>query len=73
MRIAIINHDTHTLFVEDINDEILEGQYGGQEQNYIDKNYTFGGEYSWDYICDAAYFPDGESDPIEIDFENLKD
>ena len=73
MRIAIIDHASHTLYVEDINDEILEGQYGGQEQNYIDENYTFGGEYSWDYICDAVYFPDGGSDPMEIDFNNLVD
>ena len=72
MRIAIIDHDTHTLFVEDINDEILEGQYGGQEQNYIDDNYSLG-KYSWDYIVDSQYFPEIEKDPIEIDFENLKD
>ena len=72
MRIAIIDHDSHMLFVEDINDEILEGQYGGQEQNYIDDNYSLR-EYSWDYIVDAQYFPEMEKDPIEIDFENLKD
>ena len=71
MRIAIIDHDSHTLFVEDINDEILQGQYGGEEQNYIDDNYSLG-DYSWDYIVDSQYFPEMEKDPIEIDFENLK-
>ena len=73
MRIAIIDHNKHTLYVEDINDEILEGQYGGQEQNYIDENYTFEGEYPWDYICDTQYFPEMEKTPIEVDFEDLID
>ena len=68
MRIAIINHDTHTLFVEDINEEILEGQYGGDEQLYIDENYSLG-DYSWDWITDAEYLPEFEKYPIEIDFE----
>ena len=72
MRIAILDHDIHTLYVEDINDEILQGQYGGEEQNYIDDNYTLE-NYSWDYIVDSQYFPEMEKDPIEIDFENLKD
>lgn len=73
MRIAIIDHDTHTLFVEDINDEILQGQYGGEEQNYIDDNYTFEGEYSWDWITDTQYFSEDYSMPIEINFEDIED
>ena len=72
MRIAIIDHDTHTLFVEDINDEILQGQYGGEEQNYIDDNYNVT-NYSWDYIVDTQYFSEGEKTPIEVNFEDLKD
>jgi hypothetical protein len=68
-RIAIIDHSTHTLMVEDINGEILEGQYGGDEQKYIDDNYTFEGEYSWNWITDTKYFPEGYSTPIEIDFK----
>lgn len=28
-RIALKDHETHTLYVEDINEEILEDQYGG--------------------------------------------
>ena len=55
MRIAIIDHDTHTLFVEDINDEILQGQYGGEAQKYIDHYYNVT-NYSWDYIVDTEYF-----------------
>jgi hypothetical protein len=72
MRIAIIDHKSHALYVEDINDEILEGQYGGDEQLYIDENYSLD-EYSWDYITDAQYFPESEKTPIEINFEDIGD
>lgn len=71
-RIAIIDHTNHTLFVEDINEEILEGQYGGDEQLYIDENYSLG-NYSWDWITDTEYFPEFEKDPIEINFEDIGD
>ena len=71
-RIAIIDHKNHSLMVEDINDEILEGQYGGDEQLYIDENYNLE-DYSWDYIIDAQYFPESEKTPIEINFEDIGD
>jgi hypothetical protein len=71
-RIAIIDHKNHSLMVEDINDEILEGQYGGDEQLYIDESYSLE-EYSWDYITDAQYFPESEKTPIEINFEDIGD
>ena len=71
-RLAIINHTNHTLYVEDINDEILESQYGGDEQLYIDENYNLE-DYSWDYIIDAQYFPESEKTPIEINFEDIGD
>ena len=70
-RIAIIDHSDHSLMVEDINEEELSTKYGGDEQRYIDDNYTLTGDYSWDWIVSADYFPEGESDPVEIDFENL--
>jgi hypothetical protein len=72
-RIAIINHYSHELMVEDINEKELEAKYGGDEQKYIDDNYTFEGDYSWDWITDAQYFKEGESDPIEIDFDEIGD
>ena len=71
-RIAIIDHTTHTLFVEDINERILEGQYGGDEQMYIDDNYNLK-DYSWDWITDAEYFTESEKTPIEINFEDIGD
>ena len=69
MRIAVIDNESHTLFVEDINDEILEGQYGGDEQLYIDDNYSLK-DYSWDYIVDTQYIPEGDKTPVEINFED---
>jgi hypothetical protein len=70
-RIAIIDHSDHSLIVEDINEKELSTKYGGDEQRYIDDNYTLTGDYSWDWIVSAEYYPEGESDPVEIDFENL--
>lgn len=70
-RIAIIDHVNHDLLVEDIDEQELESKYGGDEQKYIDENYTFPGDYSWDWITITQYYPRGESDPVAIDFEDL--
>ena len=60
-RIAVIDHSTHELYVEDINDGLLNAEpYNGDVQAYIDDNYTFEGDYSWDYIVDSSY--EGEND-----------
>lgn len=72
MKIAVIDHDSHTLYVEDINDDILQGQYGGEEQLYIDDNYSTE-NYSWDYIVDTQYLPEDDKTPLEINFEELCD
>jgi hypothetical protein len=71
-RIAIIDHTNHTLFVEDINEEILEGLYGGDEQMYIDDNYSLD-DCSWDWIIDTQYFSENYSMPIKINFEDIED
>lgn len=72
-RIAIIDHSAHTLFVEDIDEDVLENDYNGDEQAYINDNYTFEGEYSWDYIVDAEYLPIEDKTPIEINFDDISD
>lgn len=72
MKVAVIDHDSHTLYVEDINDEILQRQYGGDEQLYIGDNYSTE-NYSWDYIVDVQYFPEGDKTPVEINFKELCD
>ena len=72
-RIAIIDHNTHTLMVEDINEGKLREKYGDDEQKYIDDNYTFEGKYSWDWITDTQYFSENNSMPVEINFEKVED
>jgi hypothetical protein len=71
-RIAIIDHDEHRLYVEDIPEDILEKQYGGDEQKYIDDNYDIE-NYSWDYITEGLFLPAGESDFCDIDFDTILD
>lgn len=68
-RLAIIDHKTHALYIEDVNDEILEGQYGGDEQLYIEDNYNLN-EYTWDWITETQYYSEFyQLEPIEINFE----
>ena len=69
-RIAIINHDTHELFIEDIDENILESKYNGQEEEYIKDNYANISNFSWDYIVDATYIPK-DYDAIGINFDEL--
>lgn len=69
IRVAIIDHEYHSLYVEDIDEEILDNKYGGSEQKYIEDNFDLG-EYSWDYIVDSTYFPT-QFDPIDINYDKL--
>lgn len=60
-RLAIIDHETHTLWVEDVPEEILEGKYNGEEEAYIRDNYSFAtdeGAWSWEWITDSYFVPD---------------
>lgn len=68
-RIAIIDHDTHSLYVEDVSDETME-MYNDDEQLYIKDNYKLE-NYSWDWIVDSEYYPEESKDPIEIHFDEL--
>ena len=65
-RLVIIDHDDHTLFVEDVPDHVLE-KYGGDEQAYIDENYDIE-NFSWDWVTDSRYIPYEDPYPFEIDF-----
>ena len=72
-RIAIIDHYTHTLYIDDVEEGLIDEQYEGQEEKYIEDNYTFKEDYSWDYIVDAQYFQSfDDPTPVEIDFDQLK-
>ena len=65
-RIAIIDHDNHCLYIEDIDEDILDSKYQGQEEEYILDNYDLSNYWTWDYITEINYIPDN-SDPINID------
>lgn len=72
-RICIIDHSSHTLFVEDVTDEML-APYNGSEQSYIDDNYAFEGDYSWDYIVDAQFVGEqGDAYDLNEKIEELAD
>ena len=68
-KIAIINHDEHRLYIEDVSDEEL-ARYRGHIESYIISNYYLE-NYSWNYISDAVYMAEGEEDFVEIDFEKI--
>lgn len=71
-RIVIINHSSHRLYVEDIDMDVIEKDYDGNEIDYIRDTYNFSDndDWTWDYIVDAQYIP-LDSDPIDIPFEEL--
>jgi len=69
-RIVIIDHDDHRLFVEDINEEILQRDYNGEEEAYIKDNYDME-NFSWDYITEALYLPEHD-DILTINFDLIQ-
>lgn len=71
IRVAIIDHDTHTLFVEDIDEEILENEYNGEEEEYIKDNYSLSDNWSWDYIIDTEYYYPENQDGVSVEFSDL--
>ena len=73
-RIAILDHDRHRLYVEDIPDEIIDAPEWDGEEEYIKGNYAVN-NFSWEFITEAVYFPAQApyDDPIEINFEDIKD
>jgi hypothetical protein len=72
-RVVIIDHNSHTLFVEDINEEVLKGQYNNDIEMYVHGSYYPTDDLSWGQINDAQYIPEFEKDPIEINFEDIRD
>lgn len=50
-RLAIIDHNTHNLIVDEVSEETL-AQYNGEEEDYIKAKYNLD-FYSWDYITNG--------------------
>ena len=70
-RLAIIDHETHNLFIEDVSDEAL-AKYNGEEEAYIKDNYCIHDNFSWEYITSAQYIPDCEDTEVyDIDFKEI--
>ena len=70
-RIAIIDHDEHKLFIEDLDEDELAEKYNGEEEKYIKDCYTLSDNWTWEYITDAQYFSEGATDPVRIIFGDL--
>jgi len=69
-RIAVIDRETHTLFVEDIDESILNEDYNGNVEDYIKDNYNLSDNWVWEHIVRTEYVPiDG--DPIAVNFRDL--
>lgn len=64
-RIVIIDHETHQVFIEDIDTDILNEKYDGEEEKYIRDNYVLY-NWSWDFVTNIVYFP-AEGDPIDVE------
>lgn len=69
-RIAIIDHDNHRLLIEDVDADILEKKYNGEEEDYIKDNYELGENWEWEWVVVTEYYPI-EDDPIEVEFSDL--
>lgn len=66
-RIVIIDHESHNLYIEDVDEEMLERDYEGSEEAYIKDNYSLG-EYSWDFVTNIEYIPmEDDGDPITLE------
>ena len=65
-RIVIIDHDNHSLVIDDVDEEVLENEYDGDEQAYIDANYWLGENYSWDWITEQTRYVNGEEVPFNL-------
>lgn len=74
-RIAIIDHEKHTLDIEDIYENILEEYYNGKVEDYIRKQYKnkLSENWTWDYITKAQYRPMLGNKALEIDFDAICD
>lgn len=56
MVLAIIDHMNHQLFIESVDEQVIEEKYNGEEEDYIRDKYEFGEDelFSWDYITERV-------------------
>ena len=65
-RLAIIDHDNHRLLIEDVDMDILNEKYNGEEEDYIKDNYELGENWEWEWVVVIEFFP-VEGDPIDVE------
>ena len=70
-RIAIIDHDNHRLMIEDVDMDLVNRSYNGEEEAYILDNYELGEHWTWEWVTVTEYFPVEDGDPIEVEFTEL--
>lgn len=67
-RIVIIDHETHRAYIEDVDEEMLQREYEGSEEAYIEDTYELGKHWSWDFVTDIEYIPmEDDGDPITLE------
>ena len=71
VRLAVIDHSEHKLFVEDVDEKILK-EYES-ECAYVRDHYAIAGSFSCSIIKEAEYIPEGDPHPVEINFKELVD
>ena len=72
MRLAIIDHASHMLYIEDVDEKLIEEKYDGEEEKYIKDTYALvKDQWSWDYIVGTEYYPNDDQDPIAVEFKDL--
>ena len=69
-RIVIIDHETHRAYIEDIDEEMLQREYDGNEEDYIVDTYNLGKHWSWEYVTGIEYIP-ADGDPIDLEPSDL--
>ena len=69
IRVAILDHDYHKLYVEDIDRKYIE-QYAGSLEDYIRGNYLLG-NFSYEKINDATYLSPDMEDSVTVNFEDI--
>ena len=69
-RIAIIDHQNHALYIEDIDEDMLQEKYDGEEEKYIIDQYEFedGDLWSWEYIKNIMFYT---KDQLKINLGNI--
>ena len=65
-RLAIIDHDNHQLLIEDVDVNVLNEKYNGEEEDYIKDNYELGENWSWEWVTVVEYYP-VDDDPIDVE------